>query len=241
VLREQSRSVSIFFQACACWGGFSADRQPSGSTRARARKCAFRNRRGFRVPTSQIARSTGLGRAAADAREFHGPDRPQGLLPLYYSALVRERLRARDSALREFLDIFNHRAVSLFYQAWEKFRFTVAYERGDDDRLSPHLMDCWGWERPGCKIASRSRRSAGLPLRLLAAQTRSAAALRLLLMDYFEVPVEIEQFVARGTRWRKTRSAGSARPRRTPSNWHGRGSGDEVGIGNPRCEFAWVR
>ena len=88
---------------------------------------------------------------------FMGLTGPQGVLPLYYSALVRERLRARDSALREFLDIFNHRAISLFYQAWEKFRFTVAYERGDDDRLSPHLMDLLGLGTAGlARIASRS-------------------------------------------------------------------------------------
>jgi len=127
---------------------------------------------------------------------FMGLTGPHGLLPLYYSALVRERLRARDTAPREFLDIFNHRMVSLFYQAWEKFRFTVAYERGDEDRLSPHLMDLLGLGTPG--LADRQRiPDEALVFRcgLLAAQTRSAAALRLLLMDYFEVPVEIEQFV----------------------------------------------
>ena len=45
-----------------------------------------------------------------------------------------------DTTLRDFLDIFNHRMISLFYQAWEKYRFTFAYERGERDRFSHH---CW--------------------------------------------------------------------------------------------------
>jgi type VI secretion system protein ImpH len=127
---------------------------------------------------------------------FMGLTGPHGVLPLYYSALVRERLRARDAAMREFLDIFNHRMVSLFYQAWEKFRFTVAYERGEDDRLSPHLLDLLGLGTAGLQDRQQVPDEA-LIFRcgLLAAQTRSEAALRLLLMDYFEVPVEIDQFV----------------------------------------------
>jgi type VI secretion system protein ImpH len=120
------------------------------------------------------------------------------VLPLYYSALLRERLRAHDSAMRAFLDIFNHRAISLFYRAWEKHRFTVAYERNDKDALSPHLMDLLGLGTPG--LSSRQAvADEALLFRtgLLVEHVRSAAALRALLIDYFEIPVEIEQFVGR--------------------------------------------
>ncbi len=37
---------------------------------------------------------------------FMGVVGPQGVLPIYYTELVMDRLRAKDSTLRDFLDIF---------------------------------------------------------------------------------------------------------------------------------------
>ena len=80
---------------------------------------------------------------------------PQGALPQHYTALVIQSVRAEDFALRDFFDIFNHRALSLFYRAWQKYRFPFAYEemavrqpragaRGEEDLFTQGLYSLLG-------------------------------------------------------------------------------------------------
>ena len=126
---------------------------------------------------------------------FMGLTGPSGVLPYHYTLLVAERAAVRDTALRDFLDIFHHRLLSLFYRAWEKHRFAVAYERGEDP-LRRHLLDLVGigleQQQQGLQLpADTLVYYAGL----LVGESRSAAALRSLLRDFFAAPVEIEQFV----------------------------------------------
>ncbi len=45
-----------------------------------------------------------------------------GVLPHHYTELVIRRLQLRDTSLRDFLDVFHHRALSFFYRAWKKYR-----------------------------------------------------------------------------------------------------------------------
>jgi type VI secretion system protein ImpH len=60
---------------------------------------------------------------------FFGLTGPQGALPRHYTELLLERLAKKDRTLRDFLDLFNHRLMSLFYRAWEKYQFWISSER----------------------------------------------------------------------------------------------------------------
>jgi type VI secretion system protein ImpH len=132
---------------------------------------------------------------------FMGLTGPGGVLPHSYTELILERQRSKDTAIAEFFDIFNHRMISLFYRAWEKYRFPVAYERAvlrneGLDRVSSFLLAFLGLGTIGLQD---EQNVADLSLLfytgLLSQQPRSAAALRHLLEDYFGVPTEVEQFV----------------------------------------------
>lgn len=127
---------------------------------------------------------------------FMGLTGPLGVMPLQYTEFVRERLRARDTTLRDFLDIIHHRLISLFYLAWEKYRAPVTFERGDSDPFHRRLLSFVGMGMEALQSRQEIPDPA-LPFEggLLLMHSRPAAALEGVLRDYFEVPAEIEQFV----------------------------------------------
>jgi type VI secretion system protein ImpH len=126
---------------------------------------------------------------------FMGLTGPEGVMPLYYTSLLAERARAGDHSSADFFDIFNHRIISLFYLAWEKYRFSVAYEREGLDPFSHHLLDLIGMGTPAMQDRLPVLDESLLYYSgLLGQRPRSAIALQNLLADYFEVSVEVEQF-----------------------------------------------
>ncbi|HEV2522876.1 MAG TPA: type VI secretion system baseplate subunit TssG [Candidatus Acidoferrales bacterium] len=136
------------------------------------------------------------GKAPSLSVNFMGMTGVQGALPQWYTALVLEQLRSGDSTLRSFLDIFNHRSLSLFYRAWQKYRFAVTYERGDRDRFFLNLLALIGLATPGLSARQAVEDEALIFYAgLLAPHQRSAAALEQLLSDYFDVPAEVDQLV----------------------------------------------
>jgi type VI secretion system protein ImpH len=157
----------------------------------------FRAHASFPFPASEIQRiEWPEAGTPAVVINFMGLFGPSGLLPLYYTSLILERIRQKDHVLKNFLDIFHHRMVSLFYQAWQKYRFTIAYERGERDRFSHHLMDLVGQGTRGLENRLDVRDDTLLYYSgLLSLHTHPEAALQRIIWDYFDVRVEIEQFV----------------------------------------------
>jgi type VI secretion system protein ImpH len=127
---------------------------------------------------------------------FMGLTGPNGVLPLWYTVLMLDRMRAGDQSMRDFFDIFNHRGISLFFRAWEKYRFTISYERGERGSFTQFLLDIVGLGTKG--LADRQSvedDSLIFYSGLLAQKPRSAQALAQIVSDYFSVPVEVEQFL----------------------------------------------
>ena len=127
---------------------------------------------------------------------FFGLDGPLGVLPTRYTELILERLYVKDATLRDFLDIFNHRMISLLYRAWEKYRFPVAYERGGGDPFTErYLLGLIGLGTRGLENRQAVPDQALICYEGLLAQfPRSATAFRGMLSHYFRVPVEVQPF-----------------------------------------------
>jgi type VI secretion system protein ImpH len=187
-----------FFQIVRLLERIYPDRAPVGTFAAPSKEVArftAHNATGFPASRVQDILWPVTGPPALVVN-FFGLTGPSGVLPLYYTQLVMERMRAKDHVLRHFFDLFNHRMISLFYTAWEKYRFTVAYERGERDRFSHHLLDLVGLGTVGLEDRQRVQDDSLIYYcGLLAPHTRSALGLRQIVSDYFDVPVAVEQFV----------------------------------------------
>lgn len=139
-------------------------------------------------------RATGKPRLVG---RFLGLLGPNGPLPLHVTEYIYDReLNHDDPTLARFMDIFNHRMISLFYRAWARSRQTVSHDRPQNDRFADYIGSL-------CGIGGESfRKRDAVPdvAKLhfsghLSCQTRHAAGLRALLEDYFGVHTELEQFV----------------------------------------------
>jgi type VI secretion system protein ImpH len=132
---------------------------------------------------------------------FMGMAGPVGVLPTVYTELVLQRLRAGDKTPAAFLDIFNHRMISLFYRAWEKYRPALAHERRQGDRFADYLMALIGLY--GEPLRHRHAfPDAALPYRsgAFAQRHRPAVMLGRLLGEYFREPMEVIQFIGQWLR-----------------------------------------
>ncbi len=134
---------------------------------------------------------------------FIGLDGALGPLPFHYTELLQERHKAKDPALMQFLDLFNHRTTTLFGRAASKYKLPLQYERarrhsGDRRQLDRHtevLLSLIG-------LSPRLLRDRGtLPAEaliyyggLLSQQVKTAANLQQIIQGYFDVPVAVEEF-----------------------------------------------
>jgi type VI secretion system protein ImpH len=221
-----------FFQAVRLLERIAPERRPVGRYGTpRTEAARFTADPALPFPASQIQEiDFGADGPPKVSVNFMGLNGPLGVLPYAYSELVLDRLRQKDPALRDFLDLFNHRIISLFYQAWEKHRFAVAYERGELDRFSHHLLDLIGLGSRGLQDRQDVDDVSLIYYSgLLGLNTRSAAALEQILVDYFDVPVEVQQFVGA---WRPMDEANQCRvgEETGPSEQLGWGAvvGDEI-------------
>ena len=194
-----------FFQAVCLLARLRRELKPVGSAAApQTEVVRFRARNSLDFPPSAVhSIEEDSGGPPYMTVAFLGLTGPKGTLPTHYTDLAIEQEHDGDRALTEFLNIFNHRLISLFYRAWEKHHFTVGYERA---RRTPSAEDPFTWYLYTLIGMGTEGLRGRLPfgdqalLRyagLLAQRPHSASALAGILSDYFAAPVDIEQFQPR--------------------------------------------
>jgi len=192
-----------FFQAVRLIQKMRSDLRPVGYFIApQTETIRFSARTSLAFPPSEICQLRRMENGQLSMTvEFMGLCAAISVMPAPYIEFLLARAREKDFAMEEFLNIFNHRMISLFYRGWEKYRFFIEYERTGEDRLADRLLDVLGLGTEGLRGRGGMPDQAYLHyVALLARHVRSAACLEQILEDYFGVAAHIQQF-ARA--WRK--------------------------------------
>src|SRR5215510_226996 len=121
-----------------------------------------------------------------------------GALDIPSTELVLQRTSHNDKAPRDFLDIFNHRLVSLLYRIRKHHRVGLGSATPGDDQIARYLYSLIGMGTPRLQGRMHVRDRALLYYAgILAQQPRSMAGLERILTDYFQVEVKTTQFVGK--------------------------------------------
>jgi len=193
-----------FFQAVRLFHRIWSDRAPvGGDGDPGAEVLRFRSDMSPAFPGSDVAEASppdGVNPGELLVK-FMGVATPAsfGSMPRRYAEEMRRQVREKNAAPRDFIDLFNHRFISLFYRAWERHQPAVLHEGGRSNSFERALYGVLGLGTEGLSnrlpVDDRMLISrAGL----LAMRPLSASAMESLIRSVFEVDVHIEQFIPAG-------------------------------------------
>jgi type VI secretion system protein ImpH len=123
----------------------------------------------------------------------------QGPLPQPIAERVLQRVEEGDPGLRDFLDLFHHRLVSLAYRIGRRTRPVLQGAPPAETETAASLWALMGMGTPGLRGRLEGTDDRALMARagLLARQPRSQAGLEGLLADHFGVPVSVQPLAGR--------------------------------------------
>lgn len=127
---------------------------------------------------------------------FFGIAGSNGPLPVAYSEQIYECLKAGNDTAADFLDIFNHRLLSIFHRIRCKYWIGLENQRPDKTRIAQITYAFLGLGTPHLqKRLSFPDRKLLYYAGLFWQQPRSMEGLKTLLHHYFEHQVDIVPFV----------------------------------------------
>ena len=175
----------------------------------------FRGWPSFEFPASEIAETNPLdAKALVGERPFENVELtvsffglfgPSGVLPRHYTQLLIERVRKKDHALRNFLDLFNHQLIAMFYDAWSKYRLPIVFERHaleaerrQDDKVTRSLFSLVGLGIPELRQRLPYHDHAVLYYGgHFSHAPRNGVTLEAMVQDFFGLPTKLQQLYGR--------------------------------------------
>ena len=163
---------------------------------------------------------------------FMGLTGSSGIMPYHYSELVLKRLKIKDKSMMDFFDLFNHRLISLFYQASVKYNLPLEHERkklnaaqgSENDTHTKILMALIGLGTNGLDRRLHTKDESLIYYSgLFTKKVRTSTGLKQIILNHFSIPVEIKEFIGQ---WQEL--IDDVRTR-LPSPAHPRGQNSQLG------------
>lgn len=185
-----------FLQAVRLFQKLSPNGADIGNTLTPAEDpISFSSRYTYSLPSSDIYRVHVVDNKPQIEVNFWNLAGPHGSLPSPLSQKVDERMREGDFALKDFLDIFNHRLLSVYYCVAQKYSFVLSPKASIQTTVGQMMCALAGVDPNQENYASASTAALSQYAGIMWQRPRSAAGLEQILSDYFQVPISIEQFV----------------------------------------------
>ena len=161
-----------------------------------ARKAPAHDRNGDGAPAAMVDSFKKESASAEITVNFLGLAGGLGALDIPTTELILQRKSRSDEALKDFLDIFNHRLVSLLYRIRKHHRVGLGVTAPGEDQISNYLFSLIGLGTANLRGRMLVRdRSLLYYAGILAQSPRSMAGLKRILSDYFQVEVRGRQFL----------------------------------------------
>ena len=196
-------SAYSFHQAALLLERYFASAPPVGTALdAAAERIRFRALDSLAFPPADVAAADTLARPeggdlvrlTVTFLGLYGPSSPMAVG-------FTERLLLDDEggpAIRDFLDVFNHRLLSLLHRAWTKYRYYLRFRGTGQDDVSKAIFALIGHPRPTGHEKAGVRWEQLLPFAgILAMPNASPHVIERVLSHYFAVQVRIEEAVER--------------------------------------------
>ncbi|WP_241575223.1 type VI secretion system baseplate subunit TssG [Rosenbergiella nectarea] len=145
-------------------------------------------------PASEIASLTWQDNQLAIKLFSLGVWGPQGPLPLHFSELALTRSQQQDSALIDFIDLFHHRSMAIFFRAWYAAQDTASLDRPECDRFSYYVHCLSGLPIPATTPPSLTRHKLLSASFHLARKNCAPQDLISTLNALFHLPFQVEEF-----------------------------------------------
>jgi type VI secretion system protein ImpH len=117
----------------------------------------------------------------------------QGPLPMPYTETLVERIRVKDTAFPDFLDIFNHRLASLWHRLRKKITPGFGQVEPEDSAVGKTILQLAGVNLEK-KVGNLDPKILLGYYHLLWSKPHSSAGLLCFLTSFFQTPVQIHNF-----------------------------------------------